>query len=133
MNYANKTTLIVVIFLVSLVQLSYGNTLSNNFENENLFSSKKSLSIKNFYDSYQTNWKNLENFNIELAQSSIENMEPLEIGTPAIEVDNCESILSTVDYVNFSESMSVVAINETDQSDNYQGCCYSGQPQGHLH
>jgi hypothetical protein len=58
MNYANKTTLIVVTLLVSLVQLSYGNILSHNFENENTLYPKKFLFLNNFYDSYQSNWEN---------------------------------------------------------------------------
>lgn len=60
MSHANKTTLFIVIFLLSLVPISYGNIFTDNFENENAFSTKKTASLTSFYDSYQSNWENLE-------------------------------------------------------------------------
>ncbi|PQJ82411.1 thrombospondin type 3 repeat-containing protein, partial [Polaribacter glomeratus] len=62
MNYINKKTLITLIFLVSLVQLSHGNIFSKNFESDHLISTSKTLSTGNFYDNYQTNWKNVKKY-----------------------------------------------------------------------
>jgi hypothetical protein len=50
----------MVIFLISFVQVSYEYIFSHNFDNENVFSTKKTSSLTNFYDSNQLNWKNVE-------------------------------------------------------------------------
>jgi hypothetical protein len=136
-NQMKKLTFIVTAFLL-LIQLSVLGTekKENNIvviSNNNLNGPDTSSLNDNFHDTYNDQWKNLDNFNNEFKQRSIKNKEPSGIGTPAIEIDNCESILATVDSVNFSESMLAVDIGKTYQSDNNQGCCYKNQPQGHMH
>jgi hypothetical protein len=132
-----KKTITQHLNLAILFLLSIAFTLNANPKNSafNLNLKESTESLNTFYSLYEKNWQNTSSFNSDVfwAQKNNTSKKQTTEATPAIEVDDCASNVSAVDYVNFSKSMSVVAMNETDQSDNYQGCCYSGQPQGHLH